>query len=204
MQYEMVYKAANERDPTPQPNQSEVCQGKWTWCGRGSKSATDFVLIDTANQVQVTEMTIDETGERWGIGSDHKWIKTKIIIIIIINNYRGITVSSCGGKVLTMVLAARLKETAETQQRLPEAQAASWKKQCVEDHLFVVRALAHRAKIKKKHLYCTFLDLKKAYDSVDRESLWNKLESIGLDNQSTDFLRNLYRNKVKRIESETM
>ena len=116
-----------------------------------------------------------------------------------LDNYRGITVSSCVGKVLTKIMAARLREMAEEQKWLPEARAAFRKGRCVEDHLFVVRALVDRAKVQKEHLYGAFLDLRKAYDSVDRETLWKKLEAIGPDRQSTDFLRNLYRNNTKRI-----
>ena len=32
----------------------------------------------------------------------------------------------------------------------------------------------------KKETYMCFIDLKKAYDSVDRDRLWGKLESMGI------------------------
>ena len=117
-----------------------------------------------------------------------------------LDNYRGIAVSSCVGKVLTRLLTNRLNETAEQQQWLPEAQAAFRKNRCVEDHIFTVRTIMEKSKKEKFPLYAAFLDLRKAYDSVNREMLWDKLESLGLDSRSIGILKSLYRNNTRQIK----
>ena len=116
-----------------------------------------------------------------------------------LDNYRGIALSSCVGKVLTKILAHRLRNAAETHHWLPEAQAAFRKDRCVEDHIFTVRALVAKSKRSKNTLLAVFLDLKKAFDSVNRQALWKKLSSLGLDAASINTLKGLYHNHTRRI-----
>ena len=42
-------------------------------------------------------------------------------------------------------------------------------------HIFVLHALTEIAKPQKKELCCSFIDLRKAFDSVWRVALWKKL-----------------------------
>ena len=46
--------------------------------------------------------------------------------------------------------------------------------------MFVVRRLHELARKKSTPLYACFVDLTKAYDSVDREVLWSVLKQLGL------------------------
>ena len=45
---------------------------------------------------------------------------------------------------------------------------------------------------KKKKLYCAFVDYKKAFDSVDRIALWQKLQKYNLDGKFLVIVRNMY------------
>ena len=56
----------------------------------------------------------------------------------------------------------------------------------------------------KKRLYCAFIDLKKAFDSVSRTSLWFKMVKSGIDGKLFDIIRSMYENiklRVKYISS---
>ena len=63
-----------------------------------------------------------------------------------------------------------------------------------------MRTIIEKAKKEKFPLYAAFLDLRKAYDSVNRKMLWDKLESLGLDDRSIDILKSLYRNNTRQIK----
>jgi hypothetical protein len=49
------------------------------------------------------------------------------------------------------------------------------------DAIFVARGIvAHGLKVEDKQLFQCFIDLKKAYDVVNREALWEILSRFGL------------------------
>jgi Reverse transcriptase (RNA-dependent DNA polymerase) len=48
------------------------------------------------------------------------------------------------------------------------------------DQTFVVRTLIEKAKADRQPLYSCFVDFKKAYDTVPRDLLWEKLQRIGV------------------------
>ena len=87
------------------------------------------------------------------------------------NNFRGVSLVSHGGKVLLKIVANRLSDFCEAQQILPEEQRGFWPARSTIDMLFVVHRLQELGRQRKIPLYMCFVDLQKAYDSVDRELL---------------------------------
>ena len=45
---------------------------------------------------------------------------------------------------------------------------------------------------KKQRLYCAFIDLKRAFDTVNRNGLWYKLIKYGVDKKNIRLLRSMY------------
>ena len=91
------------------------------------------------------------------------------------NNYRGISLLSHAGKVLLKIVANRLSDYCETHGILPDEQCGFRPERFTVDMLFVVRRLQDLARRRRIPLYMYFVDLQKAYDSVDRELLWKVL-----------------------------
>lgn len=60
------------------------------------------------------------------------------------------------------------------------------------DHLFTLNFIVSRYLHKSKRLYCAFVDYRKAFDTVDRISLWKKLISINVNGNVLRVIRNLY------------
>ena len=89
------------------------------------------------------------------------------------NNYRGISLLSHAGKVLLKIVANRLSYYCEAHGILPDEQFQP--ERSTVDMLFVVRRLQELARRRRIPLYMCFVDLQKAYDSVDRELLWKVL-----------------------------
>ena len=60
------------------------------------------------------------------------------------------------------------------------------------DHIFSLSNIIHGRLLGNRSTFVSFIDLKKAYDPVDRKILWRKLEKIGIPNQMVSMIKNLY------------
>ena len=93
------------------------------------------------------------------------------------------------GKVLLKIVANRLSDFCEAQQIPPEEQCGFRPTRSTIDMLFVVRRLQELGRQRKIPLYMCFVDLQKAYDSVDRELLWKVLARAGVPSVMIDVIR---------------
>ena len=112
------------------------------------------------------------------------------------NNYRGISLVSCMGKLFTSILNQRLVEFDKSYNKITDAQFGFRKNMSTVDAIFVLQALINRTLKNKKRLYCCFVDYKKAFDFVNRQNLWYKLIREGIDGKMLSIIRSLYQ-KVK-------
>lgn len=94
-------------------------------------------------------------------------------------NYRGITLLSCLGKLFTSVLTRRLNEFFYTVGVICYEQDGFCKGFLTMDHVFSLQCILNSYLQKKKRVYCALLDYKKAFDMLDRSSLWVKM-SVGI------------------------
>ena len=60
------------------------------------------------------------------------------------------------------------------------------------DAIFILESLINKSIREKKRLYCAFIDLKRAFDSVYRNDLRYKLIKNGLDGKLFDIIRSIY------------
>lgn len=108
------------------------------------------------------------------------------------NNFRGISLVAHAGKVLLKIIANRLSDFCETQRILPEEQCGFRPARSTIDMLFVVRRLQELGRQRKIPLYMCFVDLQKAYDSVDRELLWKVLARAGVPSVMINVIRQFH------------
>jgi len=88
------------------------------------------------------------------------------------DNYMGIMVGPILAKLFIMILDKRLSEWAKQHGLRAKGQAGFRKDYRTIDQLFILQTLIEQSQAKKKPLYCYFVDLKKAFDTVPREVLW--------------------------------
>ena len=112
------------------------------------------------------------------------------------NNYRGITLISCFAKLFTSVINNRLKIWQKENEISSDAQFGFKSNHCTTDAIFILKYLIEKQLNDKKKLYCAFIDLKKAFDSVSRTALWYKIIKSGLDGKLLSIIRSLY-DKIK-------
>ena len=108
------------------------------------------------------------------------------------DNYRGITLLSCLGKLFTMTINSRLNSYLEENQLLGEEQAGFREGYSTLDHIFSLHCIIELALSQKKRLYCAFIDYRKAFDTVNRSSLWLKLLKHDIKGKVFTVIQNLY------------
>ena len=118
-------------------------------------------------------------------------------------NYRGITLVSSLGKLFTNILNKRLSLWAEKNSIIGKSQFGFQKDKSTIDCLFILHGLIQHFLINSKTLYCCFVDLSMAFDSVDRNALWFKLQKSGISCKIINLIKNMY-SKIKLSVKSTV
>ena len=116
------------------------------------------------------------------------------------SNYRGIMLLSVPGKVLTRIILERLKKV--TDAKLREEQAGFRKNRSCIDQKATLRIIVEQCIEWNSPLYINFVDYEKAFDSLDRETLWKLLRHYGIPEKITNLIRKMYENMSSRIIHE--
>lgn len=99
----------------------------------------------------------------------------------IASNYRGITLLNSGYKIYTAVLNERLKRDAEEKGIIPDVQAGFREKRGTMDNIYILQHVVERELEKKRgKVFGFFIDLKAAFDRVDRNKMWATMEKRGI------------------------
>ena len=106
------------------------------------------------------------------------------------NNYRGITLISCLGKLFDSVLNNRLKKASV--KLLLENQAGFKPDYATQDHAFTLYLIFVLYRRLNKPLYMAFIDYKKAFDTIWRAGLWLKLIKQGINGNFLKIIQNMY------------
>ena len=112
------------------------------------------------------------------------------------NNYRGITLLSCLGKLFTSIINERLRIFCENNKVVHENQAGFRSNYSTIDHVFSLKSLIDLFFVKRQKLYCAFIDYKKAFDTVWRKGLWYKLDKEGISKSTKVYqiITSMYKN----------
>lgn len=105
------------------------------------------------------------------------------------DNYRGLAVGSAFAKLFSFILLNRLTEFIDIKKLISPNQIGFMKLMGTSDHIFLLRTIVEKiVKKNKKRLYVVFIDFKKAYDTVNRKLLYEKLKNLGINGT---FMRNI-------------
>ena len=109
-------------------------------------------------------------------------------------NHRPITIVSCMGKLFTAILCERLTKFSDEVSLLNECQCGFRKGYSTIDCVFVLHTFFEILKMKKKKLFCAFIDFEKAFDTVIREALWYKMLLSNINGSMYNVIFNMYSN----------
>ena len=126
----------------------------------------------------------------WCLGIIHPLFKNKGSVSDP-DNYRGITLLSCTGKLFTACLNGRLSCYVEDH-ILGQEQAGFREGYSTIDHIFVLQLIIELFQSVHKRVYCAFIDYRKAFDSINRPLLWQKLLSYNINGKLFNVVKNMY------------
>ncbi|CAN0013229.1 unnamed protein product, partial [Heterosigma akashiwo] len=122
------------------------------------------------------------------------------------NNYRGISLLPCLGKLFCLVINEivmhNLESAGLSESVLSLFQGGFRRRRGCREQSLVLLASILSSKRRKKHAMCAFIDFSKAYDTVQHEKLWATLSAANMGPKILNILKELYRKTSCTVKSE--
>ena len=115
----------------------------------------------------------------------------------MMTNYRGISLMSIAAKVYNRVLLNRIRDPVD--KILSKNQAGFRKGRSCIQQIHILRRIIEGAYSESIPLFITFVDFKKAFDSIDREMMFSILRHYGIPEKIVSAIRVLYDNSKSRV-----
>ena len=115
-------------------------------------------------------------------------------------NYRGIKLLSIPGKVMSLVILNRIKADIDSSFR--ENQAGFRPGHSCADQIFSIKQIIERFVEFEIPIELCFIDFKAAFDSLDREVLWQLLDHYGIPAKIISIIKNTYKDSSCKIKVE--
>ena len=125
-------------------------------------------------------------------------------------NFRGIALVNTLTKLFTTILCNRLSDWAEKNDKLPETQAGFRKGRGCLDQIFSLMCIVQiklrnqSTKVSENKygkLYALFVDLRRAFDSINHTKLWRKLYDLGVSTKAINIISSLYECANMRVRA---
>lgn len=161
----------------------------------------EAIKADTETAVTILHSLFKKIWEREGIPAE--WREGILIKLPKkgdlrdCGNYRGIMLLSVPGKVLNRILLERMKEAVDP--KLRDQQAGFRRNRSCADQIASLRIIVEQSLEWNSPLYVNFIDYLKAFDSVDRETLWKLLRHYGVPEKFVSLIRCTYQGMTCRV-----
>ena len=171
------------------------------------KILNEFLKSSSVNLIHVLQLFMNmvlrsgHIPEDWSIGTIRPLYKGKGDSKNV-DNYRGITLLSCFGKLFTSILNERIYTFLDENKLLGKEQGGYRKGQSTTQHIFSLHSLINMYLQKKKKLYCLFVDYRKAYDKIQRNILWEKLLRTGIKGNILNIIKDMYSKAKSCVKSQ--
>ena len=114
------------------------------------------------------------------------------------DNHRGISLLDTAGKILAKIIAKRLSRGIGGS-ILPETQCDFRAGRSTVDMIFTARQIQEKCREQQRDLYLVFIDLTKAFDTVNREGLWSILLKLGCPDKLVNVIRSFHDGMTVRV-----
>jgi hypothetical protein len=115
----------------------------------------------------------------------------------LMTNYRGISLMSIAAKVYNRILLNRIRLPIDSLLRKNQAGFRTGRS-CIQQ-IHILRRIMDGANIDATPLFITFIDFKKAFDSVDRDMMFAILRHYGIPEKIVNAIRVLYDHSTSRV-----
>ena len=116
----------------------------------------------------------------------------------ICDNYRGIALLNITSKIFSPIILNHVQDLIDHQ--LLETQSGFRSNRSTIDQIFTVEMTMEKRREFNKPLFMCFIDITKAYDSVNHELLWKVCLSYGITTKLVNLLKMLYKDSVGRVK----
>ena len=107
-------------------------------------------------------------------------------------SYRGISLQSTVLKLYTHILNQRLSSWLEENNILSDLQNGFRPQRSCQDHMLSLYNIVLNRRLSGNDTFCCFVDFRKAFDSVSRGRLWDKLSQYGINGPFLSSIQSLY------------
>ncbi|CAF3297940.1 unnamed protein product, partial [Rotaria sp. Silwood2] len=115
----------------------------------------------------------------------------------ICDNYRGISLLVVTSKIFSRIILNRVQDLMDKQ--LLEEQAGFRSNRSTIDQIFILKMIMEKSRNNNKPLHMCFIDIMKAYDSIDRALLWQICRHYGLSEKIVRMLQLLYKDTKAQV-----
>lgn len=115
-------------------------------------------------------------------------------------NYRGISLLSSAYKILSKLILNRLQEY--TTPIIGDHQAGFSKGRSTTDQIFILKSIISKYWEYNKGFHALFVDFSKAYDSLNRKSIWKKMEKFGIPKKLINLVKMTTENSKCKVRVE--
>jgi hypothetical protein len=116
----------------------------------------------------------------------------------ICDNYRGIALLNITSKLFSRVILNRIQDLINCQ--LLEIQSGFRPNRSTMDQIFTLKMTMEKRREFNKPLFMCFIDITKAYDSVNRELLWKICLNYGITPKLVNLFKMLYKNSIAKVK----
>jgi exonuclease III len=162
-------------------------------------SDLDIEVIKYAQTESLQTMTLEMMNSILHGGEiPQSWLDADVILLYKkgdpknVDNYRTLTLNSMFYKIFTRIITVRIQMYCEEHHILPEAQHGFRIQRGCNDANSILNTIRGQAYKFGIDIYAAFIDIAKAYDSVDRVLLWKILAHIGIPPQLVTVIKRLY------------
>ena len=106
------------------------------------------------------------------------------------DNYRGITLLSVPGKIFNRILLERMRDAVD--EKLRDNQAGFRQNRSCTDQIATLRIIVEQSLEWNSSLYINFVDYRKAFDSLHRDTLWQLLRHYGVPSKLMRLIEKSY------------
>jgi hypothetical protein len=115
------------------------------------------------------------------------------------NNWRGITLLSSPSKILSRTILNRIKGYIY---KLRREQMGFHKSRSCTDQVNTLRIILEQFNEFQSPLYLIFIDYEKAFDSTNRNKIWNVMRISGLPDKIIRLIQEMYKNYTCQVEHD--
>lgn len=115
-----------------------------------------------------------------------------------VNNYRGISLLPVTYKIFSKLLLNRLEPQIDS--KLGEYQGGFRRNRSCIEQILSIKLILKYYNARPKNIFISFIDFQKAYDSVDRETIFDTLKEYQVDQKTINLIKLTLTNTISKVK----